>query len=152
VSSIPTGFSLAIDPHGSNTLYAGTFKGIFKSTDAGTSWTATTSESSTVLGIDPQYPSTVYASGAGGLLKTTDGGANWSTLNSGLSTAVINSLAIDPQNSSSIYAMDWNLLHSTDAGSNWSRVANTGHVYPVKITVDPQNPGTIYSEGLEECD
>src|SRR5262249_262707 len=41
---------------------------------------------------------------------------------------------------------------STDAGSNWSHVANSGHLYPVKITIDPQNASTIYSEGLDECD
>ena len=114
-------FSMAIGPQGSNTLYGANSNGIFKSTDAGLSWTATGSGLSSGAGfffnvVDPQNPSTLYASGFDGLFKSSDGGANWTLLNRGLSTTRVQALALDPQNSSSIYATNWGLLRSADAG------------------------------------
>ena len=156
VDSTMSFFSMAIGPQGSNTLYGANSSGIFKSTDAGLSWTKTGSGLSSGAGfffnvIDPQDPRTLYASGFDGLFKTTDGGANWTLLNSGLSTARIQALALDPQNSSSMYATYWGLLKSADAGSHWSRV-NTGDFYPAEITIDPQDPTTMYADGLQTCE
>ena len=157
VDSTMSFFSMAIGPQGSNTLYGANSSGIFKSTDAGLSWTATGSGQSSGAGfffnvvIDPQDPRTLYASGFDGLFKTTDGGANWTSLNYGLSTARIQALALDPQNSSSMYATYWGLLKSADAGSHWSRV-NTGDFYPAEITIDPQDPTTMYADGLQTCE
>jgi photosystem II stability/assembly factor-like uncharacterized protein len=151
-----TFFSLTVGPQGSNTLYGANINGVVKSTDGGLSWTPAGSGSAgagfNFLVIDPQYPSIgAYASGFDGLFKTSDGGANWTKLNSGLSTMSVRTLVIDPLKSSSLYVTDWSLLRSTDGGSNWSRV-NTGYFYPSKITIDPQNTGTVYSAGFQQCD
>jgi hypothetical protein len=38
------------------------------------------------------------------VFKSIDGGESWSAVNSGLTTLSVNSLAIDPQDSSTVYA------------------------------------------------
>src|SRR5262252_6388271 len=109
--------ALAIDPQHPGTVYAGTSGGVFKTTNGGTSWNAANSGLpagyiARALVIDPQNPNTVYAGGACGpygpcgIFKSTDGGSNWRPINSGLESTVIvvESLAIDPQNSSTLYA------------------------------------------------
>src|SRR5262245_64780159 len=67
----PGGFVrvLALDPVNSNTLYAGTDGGVFKSTSGGTNWTAAGLTDSYVraLAIDPSTPSSVYAGTSGGV-------------------------------------------------------------------------------------
>ncbi len=76
--------ALVIDPKTPSTLYAGTeFGGVFRSTDAGSTWRGapgaypTLREQVRALALDPATPSTVYAatdSGPGGVFKSTDGG------------------------------------------------------------------------------
>jgi photosystem II stability/assembly factor-like uncharacterized protein len=55
-------FSLAIDPETPTTIFAGTFDGVFKSTDGAMSWTPSLiSGEITTLALDPSDPETVYA-------------------------------------------------------------------------------------------
>lgn len=55
--------SLALDPNNSTTLYAGTLKGFFKTTDGGASWTLVNGArlSFGPASFDPQNPGTIYA-------------------------------------------------------------------------------------------
>src|SRR5262245_30798031 len=81
---------LAIDPVTTTTLYAGAGAldggsekghGLFKSTDAGSTWQALDNELSqnsiTALAIDPNVPDTLYAGTDGGVFKSIDGGVSW---------------------------------------------------------------------------
>src|SRR6185436_4802672 len=97
--------AVAVDPQNPNTVYAVTFAGIFKTTDGGARWRATSPIPSTfggvrVLAIDPRFPSTLYAAiEGGGMFKSTDGGSAWNEINSGLGgtytlQARVSSLAI----------------------------------------------------------
>jgi hypothetical protein len=89
--------ALAIDPTTPTTLYAGTWdcsgdgcrSGVFKSTDAGATWSATgLTGDATTLAIDPVTPRTLYAGAYGrspgstsedrDVFKSTDAGATWS--------------------------------------------------------------------------
>lgn len=162
-------YRLAVDPQNPGTVYAMTGgERIFKTTDGGGSWNAVTSDLVYVLAlvysrlaIDPQNPSTMYA-GGDGILKSTDGGKNWSTASSGLPPPSwgidggrydpVGSLAINPQNPNTIYAVTWGsgLYKSTNGGATWS-AANAG--LPTVLTdlfsihafaIDPKNPNTLY--------
>ena len=57
--------ALAIDPATPATLYAGTYGGVFKSTDGGGNWhavnTGLTDTPVRALAIDPATPATLYA-------------------------------------------------------------------------------------------
>jgi photosystem II stability/assembly factor-like uncharacterized protein len=86
-----TGVSVvALDPTLVSTVYAGTSRGLFKSTNGGKSWASTSlAESYTaLLVVDPVTPSTLYAAGGvdDHISKSTDGGGSWIALGLGLST------------------------------------------------------------------
>jgi photosystem II stability/assembly factor-like uncharacterized protein len=96
--------NLAIDPREPATLYAAageqdeSGEGIFKSTDAGSSWRAVGLKGHNVwaLAIDPQQRRTVYAGTESGLFRSTNGGRSWSRFSRGLPRDGIESVAVDP--------------------------------------------------------
>ena len=100
--------ALAIDPVTPTTLYAGTYDGVFKSTNGGSTWTAVNSGLTNIwvnaLAMDPTTLSTLYAgTDSGGVLKSTDSGATWEPVNINVITAV-QTLAIDPVTHGILYA------------------------------------------------
>lgn len=78
------------------TLFAGTSKGAFASTDGGQSWHAVGLNDTRVItfALDPTAANTLYAgtsnadNSAGSVFRTTDGGAHWTQVAPGLSHAV----------------------------------------------------------------
>ncbi|MBI4464983.1 MAG: hypothetical protein HY647_09790 [Acidobacteria bacterium] len=114
--------ALAIDPANPATVYAGTPRGVFKSTNGGHNWSnaGLTTQSVYTFIISPANPSTIYAGTQdGGVFKSTDGGQNWSS--SGFPTAPVQALAIDPNNPSTLYAATFGggVFKSTDGGQSW---------------------------------
>lgn len=85
------------------------------------------------LAVDPIDGNTVYLGGAvGGVWKTTNGGESWLPMSDYQSTLAIGAIAIDPADSSHIYAgtgvypdsgyLDYfgnGILESTDGGATW---------------------------------
>jgi uncharacterized protein (TIGR03437 family) len=162
--------ALAIDPRNTDTVFAGTNNGIFKSTDGGANWNPVTSgDLILTVAIDPQTPSTLYAGGFGGILKSIDSGATWSTANSGLVSLRLNyppatgaivtveALAIDPQNPDTLFAgTGEGVYRSTDGGASWIAVSvglptflytnSSSANLPVRaLAIDPQDPNTLYA-------
>jgi photosystem II stability/assembly factor-like uncharacterized protein len=150
---------LTVDPRNSNTLYAATFWGAFKSTDGGVSWNGINSDlrATPIVSavIDPQSPETLYAASPHftGVLNSNNKGKNWGLSSSAIAHPPISivTLAIDPQTPSILYAgtMGYDceelggVFKSVDAGLTW---ADTGLVScPVDLVIDPQNPSTIYA-------
>ncbi|HYL35833.1 MAG TPA: hypothetical protein VEV17_07975 [Bryobacteraceae bacterium] len=153
-------FALVVDPQDSRTLFASTDGGLFKTSDAGASWSAVSSPKgldgwSMSLAIDPQTSGTLYAGLSGDrVYKSTDGGASWSAPSGDMedylsSLALPGSLAIDPQNPATLYAaMHHGVYKSTDGGGSWS-AATAG--LPLELdavrmlAVDPKSSGTVYA-------
>ena len=73
--------AIAVDPNDSAIVYASTDAGLFKSTDAGTSWQRLRGAPDGVgvqaLAIDPKYEGTVYAGTDRGVFWSADGGDSW---------------------------------------------------------------------------
>ena len=151
VSTAPGGTALtsvAIHPTNSSILYVTTErKGIWKTTDAGATWTEVSdgipSSSSyfteyvsvTTLEFNPATPSTLYAGTERyGVFKTTDSGANWVQMAS-LSSRLVSTIAVDPNSTSTVYAATRgdnrvasssdSVYKSTDSGETWTAV-NSG--------------------------
>src|SRR5262245_4871602 len=55
--------------------------------------------------VDPQDPDTLYALAGGAIFKTANGASTWSLTISGLPSARVNALAIDPRKSGILYAL-----------------------------------------------
>lgn len=135
-------------------MYAGTYVGVFKSTNGGANWSYRTSpEFITALAIDPQTPATIYAGlSSGGVYRSLNGGTNWMIASAGLGSIGslerrIRSLAIDPQTPSTLYAATQaGVFKSTNGATNWSEARtglNSWNVW--SLAIDPQTNTTLYA-------
>ena len=153
---------ITIHPAGSNTLFVGApAGGLWKSTDAGVTWTTNT-DFLTVTGcsdlaIDPTNTNIMYlATGDGdagdtysnGVLKSTDGGNTWAatglawTVNQG---RLIRRLLINPTNTQIIMAAtNVGIWRTTNGGTTWTQVFTTS---THDLEFMPGNPNTVYAGG-----
>ncbi len=134
--------AIVINPIDPDILYAGGVAGgVWKSTDAGASWTPTDDLMLNIavcsLAMDPTDPETLYAgTGEGffngdavrglGIFKTTDGGATWNPLASTTQNVPagafyrVNAIVISPTDPDRVYAgTRYGVWGSDDAGDSW---------------------------------
>lgn len=96
---------ILIDPTNPNTLLAAASNGIFRSTDAGATWTNVQTGGFKDMEFKPGDPNTVYASGVE-FYRSTDNGQSWSKVTTGLPVAANVSriaTAVSPANPSVVY-------------------------------------------------
>jgi len=173
--------AIAIDPGNPNIVYAGAGEimygfafniydgqGLYKSTDAGTTWTHITAGFGNVthfgdLVVSPHNSNHIFAAlGSGysyinnigneGIWRSTDAGISWArTLNVADGFDII----VHPTNSNMIYAAAGGGLTtsgfyiSTDTGFTWTQ-SNTGlptasTINRIQITLSNSTPATIYA-------
>jgi photosystem II stability/assembly factor-like uncharacterized protein len=152
---------VAVDPKDSNVIWVGTGEnasqrsahfgdGVYKSTDAGATFTRVGLESSEHIGrilIDPRNSNTVWVAAQGplfssggdrGLYKTTDGGKTWTASLTINDTTGVTDLAFDPKNPDIVYAgtyqrmrhvgqmigggPDGGIFKTTDGGKHWTKL------------------------------
>jgi photosystem II stability/assembly factor-like uncharacterized protein len=129
-------------PVNSNTVYAGAESGgLWKSTDAGVTWTTNTDNLASLkirdFAFDPSNTSTMYLTTDIALFKSTDGGNTWNqTTLSGLCAKVI----VHPSNSSIVMVQTNNAIYrSTDGAATFSQVC-TGVLFKcLKFKADDPN-------------
>jgi uncharacterized protein (TIGR03437 family) len=108
---------LAFDPHNKNIAYAtvSTFgvKHVWRSVDAGVTWTSIDGEGPNAfpdvpahcIVVDPTNTARLYVGSDAGVFISVDGGATWAVENTGFANTVVESLAINTVNGvSSLYA------------------------------------------------
>jgi photosystem II stability/assembly factor-like uncharacterized protein len=121
---------LAADPKNPNTVYAGTYNGVYRSGSGGKTWgTAGSGITDTVvtsLAVDPTDTRTLYAATSRGLFRSGDYGATWTSSGAGLPEGVA-VVAINQADPSLLYAGFGGtaLYRSTDRGRTW-RSSGTG--------------------------
>ncbi len=111
-------------------LIAGTFNGIFRSDNAGDTWTQlpTLSVAGLVhvesLAIDPRTANTIYAGTWYLPYKSTDGGKTWKTIKNGIiDDSDIFAIDIDPRDPNHIIASACSGIYETrTAGDSWKKV------------------------------
>ncbi len=107
-------------------IFAGTDRGVFRSTDNGANWSAASvglPEGSLVMCLTLSG-SNVYAGTTGlGVFLSEDNGANWKAVNSGLADLRIMSLVVDGKG---LFAatMGGGVFLSTDDGAGWAAVSS----------------------------
>ena len=151
--------ALAVDPSNGETVYTGSTPGfgpqaaaIYKTTDGGDHWAEAVNgfdlDSVTALGIAPGSPSTLYAGGRGGIQKSTNAAASWMTLDIDIPQfATVLSVAIDPFNSSVVYAATNTngVLKSVDGGTTWTEFnAGLPHLTIQTVAINPADPKDVY--------
>lgn len=132
-SSFPWGGSLirqlAIPKTSSQTIYASPGSTLYKSTDAGLTWTniSTGLPGRIITSIVPHksIPSLVYltvsGSGSAHIFKSTNAGSSWESINGNFPLDLpTNTLAIDPFDVSKLYiGTDLGVWFTTDGGNQW---------------------------------
>ena len=155
--------ALAVAPSAPDTVYAGSGEstlrdsvgfgnGVYKSTDAGRTWTHLGLDDTQHIGkiaVDPKNPDVLFVAAIGhlyaanperGVFRSKDGGKSWQkVLYKGDSVGAVE-VAIDPSNSQIVYAGLWNtrrppwftyaptngpgggLFKSTDGGASWTQL------------------------------
>jgi photosystem II stability/assembly factor-like uncharacterized protein len=155
--------AIALAPSNPNIVWVGTGEansvrssswgdGVYRSDDAGKSWTHVGLEGSRHVGrivVHPKNPSVVYVAALGslfganperGLFKTADAGATWKKVLSASDHTGVVDVAMDPRDPDLLYAAtfqrerrNWSFIgggpeggifKSTDGGEHWSRLAN----------------------------
>jgi len=161
-------WAVRIHPTNHSILYAATTEGVYKSLDAGTTWTLQLPVIMAMdLQIHPTQPESVYVacgnfgSAGRGIYRTANGGATWSQLAGNLPGFTGKaSLAIAPSSPNIIYASMANstyglgLYKSLDSGDTWSRVNNTDYAqyqgwYSHWVVVSPFDPDDVLVGGIE---
>ena len=179
---------VAIDPNNPNTVYAGLGEanlagdnydgnGLYRTTDAGTSWTNIGLAQVKRIGrvaVHPTNGDIIFVAAAGaqfsadtsrGVYRTTDGGSSWSkVLFVSDSTSAID-LRINPQNPDTVYAAMWERLRSptrrkaggptsgiyrsTDMGTSWTELTNGLPSGPsvgrIGIAICKSSPNVLYA-------
>jgi len=152
--SPPPVTDFAFDPAAPLTVYAALQQsGVFKSTDAGESWSGTNRGLSAGgfvnrVAVDRFSPAVVYAATPGGVFKSEDGGVSWRPTNSGLAFPFVVSLLADDGRPSTVLAgtLGGGVYETTDAGSSWFP-ANNGLTEPDvrALAQAPATPRRIYA-------
>jgi photosystem II stability/assembly factor-like uncharacterized protein len=149
---------LLIHPDRPNELLAATRNGIFRTVNAGNTWTLVETGHVYSMAFRPDLPETVYAVTNTNLRVSYDAGATWSTLFPGIS-AINNrsSLAVSPDAPSNIWVLDANenLKLSTNAGVSFTTLTSPDIVasfygyYDRVLAVSPTDANYIVACGME---
>jgi photosystem II stability/assembly factor-like uncharacterized protein len=152
----------AVHPTIAGTVYAAADGGgVWKTTDAGASWTAIgdsmVMNSLLSLAIAPSDPNVLYV-GTGtnhintfsmgvGLLKTTDGGDSWSLpILADTNATSVNSVAVHPLDSQDLLIGTLGGgYRSTDGGATWAKVISTANNIVSDYVRDPTHPEVVYA-------
>jgi sortilin (neurotensin receptor 3)/immunoglobulin I-set domain protein len=179
---------LLVSPHDSNVLLAALGsgywhlggpgnEGLWRSTDAGLTWTQVLNANDSYdLEFHPTNSSIVYAAVKGGIYRSTDAGVTWSSYGSGLpATDAIDRIhiALAQSANSTMYAAIYTYSSSTlasgttawkttDGGANWSQISTgvslggnygSGWVdqgsYDLCIAVSPSDANRVFIGNIE---
>ncbi len=146
--------SIAIDPANSQTIFAGTQSFIYRSTNGGASWKASSNGTNVnffrKIVIDPTDNKIVYAVNNNGVFKSIDGGDSWSQKGNGILTYA-RTLAIDPTNNQILYVATIlgtaGLYKSNNGGESWTAISiGFNSAYSAySFAIDPTNSQVIFA-------
>lgn len=178
---------IELDPNDENTLWVGTGdknfgggshlgNGVYKSTDAGTTWTQMGLEETAIIteiAIDPTNSDRIFVSTLGntyektaerGVYRTTDGGTTWQNVLFISDSSGVIDMVMDPSDPDIIYAAGFNRINlpfqakitgpdakifkTTDGGNNWTQLGGglpTTEESRIGLAISNTNPNVLYA-------
>jgi photosystem II stability/assembly factor-like uncharacterized protein len=164
---------LVMDPSDPNTLYAGLWQagrtpwqlvsggagsGLFKSTDAGATWTELTRNpglptgliGNVGLAVSPANPRRVWAiieADEGGVFRSDDGGATWTRLNDERKLRqrawYYTRIFADTRNENAVYVLNVQFWKSTDGGRTFDQQLRAHHGDYHDLWIAPNDPNRM---------
>lgn len=131
------------------TLFAATSKGLYRSTNNGSTWVLSDLRGKDVRAV-LVTSSAVYAGTWGfGVFKSVDNGATWSVCNNGLTTSAVHALAKAPNGAILAGTFGGGMYRSNDGGNSWAKLSlGYDFVWSIGVT----NSGSIiagtYGNGI----
>ena len=184
----PTGSvgAIAVAPSDPNVIYVGSGEGlhrpdlsvgdgVYKSTDAGKTWThlgLRDGQQIPMIAVDPRDPNKLFVAVLGhpygpnkerGIFRSTDGGQTFTPVLQKDENTGGSFVDIDPKNPDTVYACMWEerqgpwengafpgtgggIFKSTDGGANWTQLKNgLPDVVQANLAIAPSNPNRIYA-------
>lgn len=144
--------SMVMNKLDTNVLILATSDGLFKSTDAGKSFTFTQIGTFTQVVYNTADTNVLYAAGSYGastnIYRSADGGNTWSPT-SGISNAIRIAMAVTPQNAGIVKAVAANSAYglegvysSSDSGKTFNRIYNADTGCSLNILANDPRPRT----------
>ncbi len=145
----------AIAPSNNQVLYVIHGTSVFKTTNAGTSWTNVTTGitgSPTYVAIDPLDANNAWVtisgySGGNKVFMTINGGTTWTNVSSNLPNLPANCIVYEPGTLDRVYVgMDVGVYYKDNSGPNWT-LYNAGLPNTVisDLEISPANPTKLYA-------
>ncbi len=144
--------SLAADPRNPNTIYGAAANTVWRSTDAGVTWTVLLQLGEPVtitsVAVDPSNSNNLYVASDQSAFKSTDGGVTWTAISYGIKMGQFGTdlsyIAVDPNAPQVIFAIaPAGLIRSPDGGTTWKLVVSAEVLFKT-LVFDPFAPGTVY--------
>lgn len=139
--------SLILDPKSPQTLYAGGFEGIFKTTNGGNAW-ANTNCSCGIFSIamDPRNSQTLYTVSSD-LLKTTNGGGSWALLPAPIpKDGSWLGLSVSPNGAVFAGTFGHGVFRSMDGGRTWKEfTSRLDEQFIENVEASPQRASQLYA-------
>jgi hypothetical protein len=143
--------SIVYSPESSSVIYMATDGGVYKSTDAGATWTLTSTQlvATQLYSIGVSQSLAFRVGGATqdqGIIQTT-GSADWVGTGAGNEGGFF---IVDPNNEQNIYVTPWstNLRRSTNGGSSWTTIlTGLAGTTPRDLAVRPGNSNQLLCVG-----
>jgi len=148
---------IQLHPKNPDIIYVATNDYIYKTRDAGQTWTNLSQGMSysrvIAMAIDPVYPATVYAGTKGdAVYKSHDGGQRWTSMRSGLDdatiTSVVNQFLFDPADAQHIFlATTMGVFETKNGGEQWTKKMEGMKEVLMVVTLgmDPTRPSILYA-------
>lgn len=161
---------LEFDPANANIVYACTTDGLYRSTNAGGTWTGILNKTYVSdVAINPSNTNQIVAAAGNlqnadkGIFRSVDGGATWTKITSGLPASfqgftrldnvstnvnmIVASIGISAGTSSN------ELFRSVDFGATWSSLANSNHCqyqfwFAHDVAINPSNTNQLMMGGV----
>jgi photosystem II stability/assembly factor-like uncharacterized protein len=120
--------AIQVDPYMSDTVYAATLDGLYKTTDGAKSWVriAQSLSDQMMIGmlLDRSRAGVIYLVGRSGVHRSEDGGVTWSAMNNGFATLNVRSIGQSQTDPALFYAgtNGSGLYRSRNRGETWESV------------------------------